>query len=185
MDIVSRVQNIIMTPQTEWPVIASEPTDPPKLYTSYIILLAAIPPIATFLSLMIWGIGGFRPIGTFAASAIAQYIFTLIGVAIMGFIFAKLAPSFGGQDDVNQGLKLAAYAATPGWVASVFVIIPVIGWIVALVGAIYGLYVLYLGIPVLMKNPQEKTLIYAVAAIVVAIVISFVLVWLRVTILGV
>ncbi len=185
MDIVSRVKNIITTPQTEWPVIATEQTDPPTLYTTYIILLAAIPPLATFVSLSLWGIAGFRPIGTFFFSAVAQYIFTLIGVAIMGFIFAKLAPSFGGQDDVNQGLKLAAYAATPGWVAAIFILIPAVGWIVALVGAIYGLYVLYLGIPVLMKNPQEKTLVYAVAAIVVAIVISFVLVWLRVAILGV
>lgn len=185
MDIVSRVKNIIATPQTEWPVIATEQTDPPTLYTSYIILLAAIPAVATFISLSLWGVAGFRPIGTFFFSAVGQYILTLVGVAIMGFIFAKLAPSFGGQDDVNQGLKLAAYAATPGWIAGIFIIVPFIGWIVALLGAIYGLYVLYLGIPVLMRNPQEKTLVYAIAAIVVAIIISFVLVWLRIAILGI
>jgi len=185
MDIVSRVKNIITTPQTEWPVIATEQTDPPTLYTSYIIPLAAITPVVTFISLSLWGIAGYRPIGTFFFSAVAQYIFTLIGVGIMGFIFAKLAPTFGGQDDVNQGLKLAAYAATPGWVAGIFIIVPFIGWLVALAGAIYGLYVLYLGIPVLMRNPQEKTLVYAVSAIVVAILISLVLVWLRIAILGI
>jgi hypothetical protein len=179
MDIVSRVKNILTTPQTEWPVIAAEPTQPPALYTSYIIPLAAIPPVCAFLGLLIFGVGGFRlPIGTLLVSLIVSYILGLIGVAVMGFIFAKLAPSFGGQDDVNQGIKLAAYSATAGWVGGIFSLIPFLGIISALCG-LYGLYLLYLGIPVLMKNPQEKTLVYAISAIVVAIVVFLVIAFIQ------
>jgi hypothetical protein len=171
MDIVSRIKNIITTPQTEWAVISSEPTDPPTLYTSYIIPLAAIPPVATFLGLLIFGVGGFRfPIGTLIVSLIVSYILALVMVGVLGFIFAKLAPSFGGQDDVNQGLKLAAYSMTASWIAGIFAIIPFLG-LLALIGGLYSLYLLYLGVPVLMKNPQEKTLVYVITAIVIAIVL--------------
>src|SRR5262245_6742686 len=174
MDIVSRIKNIITTPQTEWAVISSEPTDPPTLYTSYIMPLSAIPPVATFLGLLIFGVAGFRsPIGTLLITLVVSYILALVMVGVMGFIFAKLAPSFGGQDDVNQGLKLAAYAATPAWIGGIFALLPFLSIIAALCG-LYGLYLLYLGIPVLMKNPQEKTLVYAVTAIVIEIVIFFV-----------
>jgi hypothetical protein len=175
MDIVSRIKNIITAPQTEWAVISSEPTDPPTLYTSYIIPLAAIPPVASFLGLLIFGIGGIRlGIGTLVVALIVQYILGLVMVGVLGFIFAKLAPSFGGVDDVNQGLKLAAYSATPSWIRGIFALIPFLGILAALCG-LYGLYLLYLGIPVLMKNPQEKTLVYAISAIVVAVVIFLVI----------
>jgi hypothetical protein len=179
MDIVARAKNILTTPQTEWAVISGEPTDPPTLYTSYIIPLAAIPPVASFLGLLIFGIGGFRlPIGTLIMGLVVQYVLALVMVGVLGFIFAKLAPSFGGQDDVNQGLKLAAYAATPSWLGGVFLLIPPIGWLAALCG-LYGLYLLYLGIPVLMRNPQEKTLVYAISAIVVAIVLTLIIGFLQ------
>lgn len=40
---------------------------------------------------------------------------------------------------------------------------------------LYGLYLLYLGLPVLMKSPQEKSLGYTVAAVVAALVILVVI----------
>ncbi|MBL8839762.1 MAG: YIP1 family protein [Alphaproteobacteria bacterium] len=184
MDIVSRVKNIITTPNTEWPVIAGERTDPATLYTSYIIPLAAIPAVCSFIGLLVFGIGPIRlGFGTLITLLITQYVSTLVGVGVIGFIFAKLAPSFGGQDDLNEGLKLAAYAATPSWIGGVFSLIPALGIIGALFG-LYGLYLLYLGIPVLMKNPREKTVIYAIAAIIVAVVIAVVIGYLQRSFIG-
>ena len=130
--------------------------------------------MATFLGLLIFGIGGHRfAIGSLLVGLIVSYILALVMVGVLGFIFAKLAPSFGGQDDVNQGLKLAAYSMTASWIAGIFAIIPFLG-LLALIGGLYSLYLLYLGVPVLMKNPQEKTLVYVISAIVVAIVLGLI-----------
>jgi type III secretory pathway component EscS len=40
---------------------------------------------------------------------------------------------------------------------------------------LYGLYLLYLGLPVLMESPQEKSLGYTITVIIAAIVIFMVI----------
>ena len=55
----ARVKRILTDPQSEWPVIAAEPTTTEKLYSSYIVPLAAIPAIAGFIGTSIIGVGGF------------------------------------------------------------------------------------------------------------------------------
>jgi hypothetical protein len=52
MSIVDRVKNILMSPKTEWPVIAGEATTTQALYTGYIMILAAIGPVALLLRSM-------------------------------------------------------------------------------------------------------------------------------------
>ena len=186
MTLVDRVKNILMTPKTEWPVIEAEQTDIKSLYLGYIMILAAIPAIAGIIASMFvgsmvgamagragmgMGIGGGFAIGT----ALASYVITLVVIFVVAFIVDALAPNFGGQKSQINALKLVAYSATAGWVASIFTIIPVLGWIVAIVGSLYGIYLLYLGLPVLMKCPEDKAVIYLVVVVVVYLVLSWLL----------
>ena len=53
-------------------------------------------------------------------------------------------------------------------------ILPMLGFI-ALLAALYGLYLLYLGLPMLMKAPQEKAIGYTAVVVVVAIVVMMVI----------
>jgi len=181
MSLVQRVQNIIMSPKTEWPVIATESADVGSLYTSYIVPLAAIPQIAALISMVLFLHLGFVYAILFA---VVSYVLGLVGVFVISFIAAKLAPSFGGRDDQIQGLKLAAYAYTPGWVAGICAIIPVVGGLVALVGALYGLYVLYLGAEPVMGVSSDKSLVYTIVLIVVAIIVTAILVSIPAILLG-
>jgi hypothetical protein len=73
-----------------------------------------------------------------------------------------------------QALKIAAYFPTASWVAGIFGLVPVLG-IVALLGGLYSLYLLYLGLPKLMKTAQDKALPYFLVVLIVAIVVSFVI----------
>jgi hypothetical protein len=66
------------------------------------------------------------------------------------------------------------YSYTPGWLAGVFNLIPLLG-ILGIIAALYGIYLLYLGLPKLMKSPPEKSMGYTAVVIVVAIVVGFVL----------
>ena len=49
MDIKTRVRNILLTPNTEWPVIAEEPADTGGVVTGYVVPLAAIGAVAGFI----------------------------------------------------------------------------------------------------------------------------------------
>jgi len=49
MDLISRVQNLIIKPKDEWVKIKSETTPPMTLILSYAAILAAIPAIAQFI----------------------------------------------------------------------------------------------------------------------------------------
>ena len=175
MNLVERVKGILLKPKEEWQTISGETTTIPELYKTYIVILAAIGPVASIIGMSIVGIslpfvGSFRiPITTAIASAVVHYILTLVGVYILALIIDALAPTFSGEKSINQAFKVATYSYTPGWVVGVIAIIPALS-ILGILG-LYGLYLLYLGLPILMKSPKEKSLGYTIAVIISAIVI--------------
>jgi hypothetical protein len=179
--LVNRARAILTTPKTEWPVIDAEPATIADIYTKYVLILAAIPAVAGFLSSSIIGIsvpfgGTMRmPFMAGLSNALVGYVLSLVGLFIIALIIDALAPTFGGTKNQIQAMKAAAYSYTAFWVASAFQIIPVIGWLVSLAGLIYGLYLLYLGLPVVMKSPADKALGYTAVVIVCAFVISLIL----------
>ncbi len=177
--IVERAKNIILTPKTEWPVIAVEPATIPDLYRTYVIPLAAIPAIAGFIGLSLVGVGvpgvgAFRvPIVQGAVMMLVQFGLGLAGVYILALLIAALAPTFGGRNDVVSGFKVAAYAYTPAWLAGVFAILPVAS-VLGILG-LYSLYLLYLGLPRVMGSQEDKSLVYTIAVVVAGIVIAVVI----------
>ena len=172
---VERIKGILLNPKQEWPVIAGETSTAAELYTGYIVILAAIGPVASIIGMSLVGVnmpmvGSFRlPIGTAITSALVNYVLTLAGVYVLALIIDALAPTFGGEKNINQALKVATYSSIPGWLAGIFVIIPALS-VLGILG-LYGLYLLFLGLPLLMKSPSEKALGYTAAVIVAAIVI--------------
>ncbi|MDA2918074.1 YIP1 family protein [Desulfobacterota bacterium AH_259_B03_O07] len=176
MNLTERAKNIILKPKQEWPAIDGEAIQTSDFYRNYIIPLAAIGPIASFIGTSLVGItlpgmGTFRvPIGSAIVQMIVSFVLALIGVYVLAIIIDLLAPSFGGENSRHQGLKVAAYSSTPGWLGGIFGIIPVLGF-VGIIAAIYGLYLLYLGLPILMKSPRQKALGYTVIVVIASIVI--------------
>jgi hypothetical protein len=53
-------------------------------------------------------------------------------------------------------------------------IVPALGFL-AFLGLLYGLYILYRGLPILLNTPADKTVIYVVAVLVVSIIILFII----------
>ena len=179
MNLVQRVKQILLSPRTEWEVIEAEPTTTADLYTRYIMPLAAIAPIAQLIGYSVFGIsipfgGTYRlPIGSAITQAIVTYVLTLAGTYVLALIIDALAPTFGGQRSQIQALKLAVYSLTASWVAGIFALIPGLR-ILTLLG-LYSLYLLYLGLPVLMKTPREKALGYTVVVIIAAVILSLII----------
>ena len=186
MNLVERARNILLTPQTEWAVIEAEPTDPKTLYTSYIAILALIPAVAGLIfTVFLASLFGSRiGVGIAVGAALAQYVLSLIMVFAVAFIADALAPSFDGQKNLNQALKLVGYAMTAAWIAGAFVIIPLLGWLVSLLGSLYSLYLFFLGAPILMKVPESKVVAYTAVVVVIAIVVGFAIAMINASIIG-
>jgi len=174
MDLIERVKGILLRPSQEWQTIAGETTSISDLYKSYVGILAAIGPVASIIGMSFVGIGGFRiPITSSLASGIVSYVLTLVGVYVLALIIDALAPIFTGEKNINQAFKVAAYSYTLGWVLGILWLIPALSPLMIL--GLYGLYLLYLGLPVLMKSPQDKSMGYTLAVVVAAIVIFVVI----------
>jgi hypothetical protein len=179
MGLIERVKAILLTPASEWLVIEREPGDPTYLFTNYVAILAVIPAVCGFIGTSIIGISlpivGTVRVGIMSgiASAIVHYLLAFVGVYLMGLLIDVLAPTFGGQKNQPNALKLAVYSMTPAWLSGVFALIP--GLRILGVLGLYGLYLLWVGLPLLMKAPKEKSIGYAAAVVVCAIVISMVI----------
>jgi hypothetical protein len=180
MNIVERVKNILVTPKTEWDVIAAEPANHQQLVVGYILPLAAVAAVAAFIGQVLIGVSvpfmGTVRVGMVAGivGLVFSLVMAVVMVFVVGFIADALAPSFGGQKNMGQAVKVAAYAYTPVWVVGILAIIPALG-LLTLLAALYAIYLMYLGLPRLMKSPQEKAAGYTAVVVIAAIVVGFVI----------
>jgi hypothetical protein len=179
MDTVTRAKNICLTPATEWPVIAAEQTPAAALLGGYVAPLAAIGAVAGLIGGSLIGFtvpfgGTYRvPLVAGVAGAAFTFVMAIVGVFILSLVINALAPTFNGQQNSGQALKVAVYSYTPAWVAGALHVVPPLG-VLAIFAALYGLYLLYLGLPRLMHCPDDKALPYTAVVVVCAIVLGFV-----------
>lgn len=162
MALVERVTNILLKPRFEWPRIAEESATTASLYTGYIMLLAALGPLA-------------MAIKTGLAIAVASYAISLGVTWLLAMTVDALAPTFGGEKNFVQSLKLTAYSYTAAWIAAVLQIVPFLGGVLSLLGAIYAWYTFYLGVAVMKKCPEEKAVVYTVAIVICGLLLGMVL----------
>ena len=176
MNLVARVKGIITNPRQEWAVIDNEPLDLGDLLVRYVLPLAAIGPIASIIGFSAFGVGGlFRLwMGTILGLAITNYVLTIVGVFILAWVINMLAPQFSATQSMPQAIKVAAYSSTAAWVAGIFNIFPALA-ILAVIGGLYSLYLCWIGLPILMKAPQDKATTYVIV-VIVAIVIIYVVI---------
>jgi len=166
--LIDRVKNILLTPKTEWPVIAAETTTVPDLFKNYIIYVAAIPAVFSLIAMSIHFLVPGIIIG------VVSYVITLGVIYVISLLINAFAGTFGGTADPVQALKSAAYSYTAVCVAGVGALIPFLGILVSLAGLIYAIYLLNLGLPSTMKCPPEKSIGYAAVVMIIGWVISFI-----------
>jgi Yip1 domain len=179
--IIQRARAVLVTPRTEWPVIATEPTTVQDLYREYIMILAAIPPVAQFVKVSILGYAwhGFRVyrlgMGPGLTAAIVQYVASLAAVYLLAIIVEALAANFGGQPNRLQALKLVGYSYTASWIAGAALILPGLAGLIGLAGAIYSIYLLYLGLPGTMKVVPERAVGYTAVIVIGGLVLGWII----------
>ena len=169
MNLIDRVKNILMTPKTEWLVIDTEQATPMTLLTSYVLPLSILASLANILRGLFYA-GGFG--SYFIWVAVIGFISILIGFYISLYVIDLLAPSFASEKNLNKSAQLVAYSNTPVWVAAFLSFIPIIGWLIAIAGWVYSIYLFYIGLTVMKKTPEDKKVVYMIVAFLVMFAVT-------------
>jgi hypothetical protein len=161
MNVVGRAKAMLTDPLHEWERIEREAGDPAFLLSRYVAVLALVPAVfgligTNFIGVTVPGAGVVRTPGFDGLfGAIFGYVMTCATVLLLGLLIELLAPWFGGRRDFDSAFKLAVYSFTPVWLAGIFLVLPGLRFLV--LTGLYGVYMLWLGMPTLVKAPERRS----------------------------
>jgi hypothetical protein len=167
-NLIERARAILSNPKPTWETIKGETTTVGQLYAGYLVPLAAIPAVAMLIRHVLFG--GYFSLGRALVGAILSFFLTLVSVFIAGKVIDLLAPTFGGIRDGRNALNVAGYSWTPALIAGILNLVPFLAplsWLAAL----YGIYLLYLGLLSLMVCPPQRAVVYTIVCVAVMFVL--------------
>jgi hypothetical protein len=176
MNVIERAKAILLKPAETWPVIDAEPATVASIYKEWLMIIAAIPVVCHFIGMSVIGAGAFgysyrTPFMAGLVGLVVGYAVSLGAAFLLALLVDALAPSFGGTKNQVAAMKVVAYGLTAGCVAGVLYLVPsLLLSLLVFLAMCYGVYVFWLGLPVLMKCPKDKAVGYAAVVIVIAIV---------------
>lgn len=176
--LLARIRNVIADPRSEWPLIATEPGDPMRLFVGYVAVLAAIPAIAAFIGSSLIGVSVsvgrlHDPLLLGLLRAVISYLFSFVIVYLTALAIDVMAPVFQTQRNFANALKLAVYSFTPVWLVGIVLMVPGLRFLSIL--GLYAIRLLWTGLPPLMGTPRPKIVPYAIAIVAAAFVITIAL----------
>lgn len=178
-EIFERAKAILYKPKETWWAIKNEAGTIQDLFVNYAAPLALIPAVATLIGLVVVGIR--MPSGSFARAPFMEsltggvlgYFFHLVGLIAAAWVINFLAPYFNSRQDFVGAVKLVVYSMTPVWLVGIFSLLPGLG-ILQLFG-FFGVYLLFLGLPVMLDTPTDKMVWFTTFIMLAAFLISLIL----------
>lgn len=169
--LLARIRNIIADPRGEWPLIATEPGDPMRLFVGYVAVLAAIPAIAGFIGSSLVGVSVsvgrlHDPLSIGLLRAFISYLFSFVIVYLTALAIDVMAPLFETGRNFTNALKLSVYSFTPVWLIGIVLMVPGLRFLSIL--GLYAIRLIWTGLPPLMGTPRAKVLPYALSIVVAA-----------------
>lgn len=177
--ILSRAYGLFKNPKSEWEQIRAEQTTVPNILIGYVAPLALIPPVCDLIGAYAFGrqIGEAMerpPIADALASAAVTWLVTVALVGLLGLLINAIAGNFDAEQNELAAQKVAAYSLTPAFLSGVFSLWPPLWWL-SLFALAAMVWLMYRGLPVLMKAPEDRALAYAASVTVAALVAGVVL----------
>ena len=175
---LSHILGLFINPKKEWQAIRDSECSVGKCYLSYVLILAAIPPVAGYFgtTLFGWSFGAREAVKLAPQSAltiaVAYYLIMLVGVFTMGLIIQRMGQAYATEQPLARTVTLAAYTATPLFLVGVFELLPII-WVNFLIGLPalgYSVVLLYTGLPIMMDISEEKGFLFSSAVLAVGLV---------------
>lgn len=172
--ILSRAYGLLREPNKEWQQIKSEETTVPHILLGYVAPLAAIPPVCDLIGQTLFNQLFVIAPGEAIIRAVVTWVVTVALVFLLGLLVNTLADHFDGDRDDLAAQKIAAYSLTPSFLSGVFSLWPPLWWLsLFALGAM--VFIMYRGLPILMKAPQERALSYAATVTIAGMVAGIIL----------
>lgn len=163
-----RIKALLARPAEEWLAIAAERTSTRATFRHYVLPLALIAPVCTFLGGQLIGYGGMRPpIPTALLGIVLDFVQTIAMLFVLAAIVNVLAPGFGGKSDSTRAFRLVAFSATPALLTGVFGLIPPLSFLLVL--GLYSVFVFHTGVSTMLRVPEGKANIFTGASFVAAV----------------
>ncbi|MDE1463947.1 Yip1 family protein [Spartinivicinus poritis] len=177
--LLNHIWGLFTTPQQEWRLIRNESNSVSKIYLTHVLLLAAIPAICGYIGFtqVGWSVGTDKLVklteANAASMALLGYMAMLAGIFVMGCFIQWMAKTYHANTTLSQTIVFAAYTATPLFLTGLGALLPNV-WLnlfLVIAGASYATYLLYTGIPVMMKVPKEVGFLFASSVLCVGLVV--------------
>lgn len=180
---INNVIGLLIWPKTQWKSIAEKGQFGLGGAMLYILLLASIPALAWYYGAtqVGWTVGDGDVIKLTQQSGqilISLFYLTMVAsLCAIGYSIHWMASTYGSDSSTSKGIAVAGYTATPLFIAGAIGFIPVFWFalLIAIAAVSYAVYLLYLGIPIVMKIPEERGFLFASAVIAVCLVILIVI----------
>jgi hypothetical protein len=171
----NRVINVIVKPVDEWQLIKGENSTKNEVIMQYALPLTLLVALASLLGGLLFTKSMLQlSFMHVLLSSVVAFIVTFVGMYISAFVVNELAPSFGTVKDLDKVFCLVVYSFIPMWVAGMITgLIPKL-WILSLFG-FYGIYVMWLGAPVITETPDDKKAGFVVVSVLIILGIYIVL----------
>ncbi len=177
---LQHTNGLMIKPSEQWRAIAGLPESSLKTLVLYPWVMAILPAVAWYYGTthVGWTVGDHgETIRLTTASArqicILFYLAMVVCVGIIGYFIHWMSDTYGAESTVARGIVLASFSATPLFLAGLVGFYPIL-WLDMLVGTAavcWSVYLMYLGIPIVMKVPEERGFLFSSAVMGVALVI--------------
>lgn len=180
---IANMFSVIFYPKKQWQTVADRQSFPLIGAIFYTALLACIPAIAWFYGTtnVGWVIGDGEVIKLTEKSAkvlIGLFYLTMVAsICAIGFMIHWMSKTYGTDSSTAKGIAVAGISATPLFLAGTIGFVPVYGFdlLIGVAALSYAVYLLYLGMPIVMRIPEERGFLFSSAVIAFCMVILMVI----------
>ncbi|MGE3250764.1 MAG: Yip1 family protein [Hyphomonadaceae bacterium] len=172
--ILSRAYGLLKDPKAEWEQIKAEETNAVSLMLGYVAPLAAVPALAGMIGQLVFGLGLYGTPSQIIVGAVVTFLVFTALIYFLGLMTNAIAENFEAEKNELAALKVAAYSPTPAFLLGALSLWPPLWW-APLIGLAIAAFLLYRGLPPLMKCPPERALSYSATIIAAGLIALIVL----------
>lgn len=168
---------ILFAPQAGWRAVAQDAPSAAKTLFLHTAVYALIPAACWYYGVtqVGWSFADnvMRLTPESALPMCVLFYFAMIaGVLFLGLMVNWMSETYGQAGNISSSIALISYTASPFFVAGVLGLYPLL-WLDVAAGtliACYCIYLLYVGVPTVLKVGSERGFLYASAVFAVALV---------------
>jgi hypothetical protein len=165
---ILQLGKILFRPSAAFAEIAARPPSSSGVFFGFALWLGLAPPVFAYVGTMTfgWRLGVeplFLPAPTAAAIAVAYFALLLVGFLSAGFVAHWMASTYAADASFGRSFALIALVGAPLTVGSVVHLYPhaLVNVVVLVPTLIWSMYLLYRGLPIVLKTDPARGMLMA------------------------